>query len=59
MTKLQQHAKRELELLAKTVPDALATPFTTEILTLCEAFAKSGQSGGSAPYAARATRPLC
>ena len=47
-------AKQELDLLAATVPDAIVTPFAKEILALCEAFGKSGQSGGSAPYTASA-----
>lgn len=54
MTNTQSHAKRELDLLAKTTPDAIVTPFANEILALCEAFGKSGQSGGSAPYTAYA-----
>ena len=54
MTNTQSHAKRELEILAKTTPDAIVTPFTNEILALCEAFGKSGQSGGSAHYTASA-----
>ena len=35
MTNTQSHAKRELEILAKTVPDAIITPFNNEILALC------------------------
>lgn len=54
MTTSQLHAKRELDLLAKTTPDALIIEFTPQILALCEAFGKSGQSGGSAPYVASA-----
>ena len=54
MTKSQSHAKRELEILAKTTPDAIVTPFSKEIIALCEAFGQSGQSGGSAPYTASA-----
>ncbi len=54
MTNTQKFAKQELEYLAATVPDALVTPFAKEILALCEAFGKSGQSGGSAPYTASA-----
>lgn len=54
MTDSQSHAKRELEILAKTAPASIVTPFTNEILALCEAFGKSGQSGGSAPYTASA-----
>ena len=46
------HAKRELEILAKTVPDAVIAPFKNEILALCDAFGSSGQSGGSAPFTA-------
>ena len=54
MTNTQKFAKRELDILAATVPDAIITPFTKEILALCEKFGKSGQSGGSAPYTATA-----
>lgn len=54
MTNTQSFAKQELDILAKTVPDAIVTPFASEILALCEAFGKSGQSGGSAPYVATA-----
>jgi hypothetical protein len=54
MTNAQSHAKRELEIIVKTTPDAIIAPFTNEILALCEAFGKSGQSGGSAPYTAGA-----
>ena len=50
----QKFAQQELDILAATVPDALVTPFTKEILALCEAFGNSGQSGGSAPYTASA-----
>lgn len=48
------HAKRELEILTKTVPDAIIVPFKNEILALCEAFSSSGQSGGSATVTATA-----
>lgn len=54
MTNTQKFAKRELDILAVTVPDAIITPFAKEILALCEKFGKSGQSGGSAPYTATA-----
>jgi hypothetical protein len=54
MTNTQSFAKQELDILAATVPDAIVTPFAKEILALCEAFGKSGQSGGSAPYTATA-----
>ena len=54
MTNTQKFAKRELDILAATVPDAIITPFTKEILALCEKFGKSGQSGCSAPYTATA-----
>lgn len=54
MTNTQQFAKRELDILEVTTPDAIITPFAKEILALCEAFGKSGQSGGSAPYTASA-----
>lgn len=54
MTNTYSHAKRELEILEKETPDALIIEFKDEILNLCEAFGKSGQSGGSAPYVANA-----
>lgn len=54
MTNTQIHAKRELEILAKNTPDALVNEFVPEILALCEAFGRSGQSGFSAPYTAMA-----
>jgi hypothetical protein len=54
MTNTQSFAKQELDILAATVPDAIVTPFANEILALCEAFGRSGQSGGSATYTASA-----
>lgn len=54
MTTTQSFARQELDILEATVPDALVTPFRNEILALCEAFGRSGQSGGSAPYVASA-----
>jgi len=54
MTNTQSFAKQELDILAATVPNAIITPFANEILALCEAFGKSGQSGGSAPMTASA-----
>jgi hypothetical protein len=54
MTNTYKFAKQELDILAATVPYAIVTPFAKEILALCEAFGKSGQSGGSAPYTASA-----
>jgi hypothetical protein len=63
MTNTQNFAKQELDLLAATVPDAIVIPFAKEILALCEAFGKSGQSGGSAPFTAsaiaQAVKKLC
>lgn len=63
MTNTQSFAKQELDILAATVPDAIVTPFAKEILALCEAFGKSGQSGGSAPFTATvlsyAIKSLC
>lgn len=53
-TNTHSHAKREMDILGKTSGDAVVIEFTPEILALCEAFGKSGQSGGSAPYVARA-----
>jgi len=54
MTNTQLHAKKELTILKKTVKDPIIEPFTEEILALCEAVGKSGQSGGSIPYTAGA-----
>ena len=54
MNKTQSHAQKELEILIKTTPDAIIRDFIPEILAVCEAFGKSGQSGGSAPYTAHA-----
>ena len=54
MTNTQKFAKNELDILKTTVPNAIVTPYTKEILALCEAFGKSGQSGCSAPYTASA-----
>lgn len=58
MTNTQRYAQRELEILSKSATDPndrpLIEPFIPEILALCEAFGKSGQSGGSAPYTATA-----
>src|ERR1035437_1995847 len=50
MTNTTKFAKQELDILAATVKNAAIIPFTKEILALCEAFGKSGQSGVSAPY---------
>ena len=54
MTNSQSHAQVELDILSKSVPDAIILEFKDEILALCEKFGKSGQSGGSAPYTASA-----
>jgi len=48
------HAEREIEILEKTVDEAIIVPFKKEIIALCKAFGNSGQSGGSAPYTAHA-----
>lgn len=52
MTNTQSFAKQELNILAKTVPDAVITPFSKEIFMLCEAFGRSGESGNSAHFVA-------
>jgi len=54
MTNTQRHARREFQILKETIPDAIILEFEPEILALCEAFGRSGQSGGSAPYVAGA-----
>ena len=63
MTNTYKFAKQELDILATAVPDAIVIPFRNEILALCEAFGRSGQSGGSAPYTAnaisQAVKKLC
>jgi len=46
------HAINEFSILEKTVPDAIILEFKPEIIALYNAFANSGQSGGSAPYVA-------
>lgn len=53
-TNMGFYAQQELNILAKTVPDAIVTPFSKEIIALAEKFGSSGQSGGSAPYTASA-----
>jgi hypothetical protein len=50
MTNAQTHTKRELDILRKTVPDAIILPFEKQILDLAEAVGNSGQSGGSVGY---------
>lgn len=60
-------AEKELEILSKSATDPnnrpIIEPFVPEILSLCEKFGKSGQSGGSAPYTAsalsKAIKTLC
>jgi len=63
MSNTKKHAVREFEILNKTVKDAIIAPFEKEILALVDAFGDSGQSGGSAPYAAgaisEAVKRLC
>lgn len=49
---MNTHAQREFDILSETVPDAIILRFKDQILSLCEAFHKSGQSGGSAPIVA-------
>jgi len=57
------HAKRELEILIKTVKDPIIAPFKKELIALCDRFGRSGQSGGSAPFTAtalaHAVKTLC
>lgn len=51
-------AEKELSILSKSAVDPenrpIIEPFKEEILALCEKFANSGQSGGSAPFTASA-----
>lgn len=54
MTNTEIFAKNELDILSETIPDSVIIPFKKEILSLCNTFGKSGQSGGSAPFTASA-----
>ena len=61
MTNTQSFAKSEFDILHKICemnsdPDEMPVvlEFESEMLAICEAFGKSGQSGGSAPYTAGA-----
>ena len=51
-------AEEELYILSKSSTDLedrpLVEPFIQEIIALCDKFGSSGQSGGSAPYTAKA-----
>jgi hypothetical protein len=57
-TSTAKYAEKELNLLIsfcrKQNDSAIIEPFVKEIIELCEAFGKSGQSGCSAPYTAKA-----
>ena len=63
MSNTMKHAVVEFDILEATVEDAIIAPFRKEILALVDAFGKSGQSGGSAPFTAGAisvaVRHLC
>jgi hypothetical protein len=50
------HAERELKLNREYhgINDSLLNEFHDEIISLCDKFGNSGQSGGSAPYYAKA-----
>lgn len=54
MSYTKQFAEREIDILKSQTPDAVILPFGDQILALVGAFGDSGQSGGSAPYVARA-----
>ena len=47
-----EHGKNELDILLKSGKMDIIHEFIPEITSLLEKFAKSGQSGGSAPYTA-------
>jgi len=53
----------ELDILFKTTDDSILKEFESEILSICEKFGQSGQSGGSAPVTAsilsNAIKTLC
>ena len=69
MSNVKKYAELEMDIIEQSIEDAIITPFRKEILALVDAFGKSGQSGGSAPYTARAIcqalenlmlfKPLC
>lgn len=56
-TNTAKHAEQEISILSALATDPenrpVIEPFKNEVLALCEAFGKSGQSGGSAPMTAR------
>ena len=58
MSNTKKFAERELEILSKSATDPNNRPiieeFIPEIIALCDKFGHSGQSGGSAPYTAKA-----
>ena len=54
MSNVKKYAELEMDIIEQSIEDAIITPFREEILALVDAFGKSGQSGGSAPYTARA-----
>lgn len=62
-TPTAKHAKKEIDILVKTVKEPIIEPFRDELIALCERFGKSGQSGGSAPFTAaalgQAVKTLC
>lgn len=63
ITNTARFAKDELDILLKTVEEPIIAPFYSEIISLCEKFGQSGQSGGSAAYVAtalsQAIKKLC
>lgn len=62
-TNTGKHAKVEIEALAKNTPDHVLKGMEEEIVALADAFGRSGQSGGLAPYVSevisRIVRALC
>ena len=54
MSKTKSFAEHEFNLLLKSTPDAVIRHFKKEIIALADAFGNSGQSGGSAPFVAKA-----
>lgn len=54
MNNTLSHAQREIDILLKTVDEPIIKDFIPEILKLVKKFGNSGQSGGSAPYYAKA-----
>lgn len=54
MSVIHKHAQEELDILLNSQPDSIIKDFVPEILSLCEKFGNSGQSGASSIFVANA-----